>query len=72
VVAFVQRPGPATRLGLGDLALQWLTNLHFGRFNLFTEVLWSVLGLVPAVLSFTGVFMAWHRVFVRKGAPLDR
>jgi uncharacterized iron-regulated membrane protein len=52
--------------------LQWLSNLHFGRFNLFTEVLWSALGLVPAVLSFTGVFMCCHRIFVRKGGPLTR
>src|SRR6266849_104457 len=54
---------------LGDLALLWLSNLHFGRFGWFAEALWTVLGLVPAVLSFTGVFMCCHRL-LRKGAPL--
>jgi uncharacterized iron-regulated membrane protein len=56
--------------GLGDLALLWLSNLHFGRFGWFAEALWTVLGLVPTVLAFTGVFMCCHRLLVRKGAPL--
>jgi hypothetical protein len=30
------------------------------------------IGLVPAALSFTGIFMCCHRLFVRKGAPLPR
>jgi uncharacterized iron-regulated membrane protein len=57
---------------LADLALLWLSNLHFGRFGWFGEALWTVLGFVPAVLSFTGVFMCCHRLLVRKGAPLPR
>jgi uncharacterized iron-regulated membrane protein len=57
---------------LGDMALLWLSNLHFGRFGWFAEALWTALGLVPAVLSFTGVFMCCHRLLVRKGAPLPR
>ena len=67
VVDFLQRPGATARIRSGDLVLQWLSNLHFGRFNVFTEVLWSVLGLVPAIVSFTGAFMCCHRIFVRKG-----
>jgi len=66
-VDFLQPPGITARFGLGDLVLQWLSNLHFGRFNWITEVLWSLLGLVPAVLSLTGTFMCCHRLFVRKG-----
>jgi uncharacterized iron-regulated membrane protein len=72
VVNFLEPPDATSKLRFGDFVLQWLSELHFGRFNWFTEVLWSVLGLVPAVLSFTGMFMCWHRIFVRKGAPLDR
>jgi len=72
LVDFLQPPGTSDKLQFGDLALLWLSNLHFGRFRWFTEGLWTVVGLVPAVLSFTGVFMCCHRLFVRKGAPLPR
>jgi uncharacterized iron-regulated membrane protein len=71
-VDYLQPPGATTALRTGDLALVWLSNLHFGRFNLFTEALWSVLGLVPAILAFTGFFMCFHRIFVRRGGPLAR
>lgn len=72
VVDFLQPPGATARLRFGDVVLLWLSSLHFGRFNWFTEILWSALGLVPAVLSFTGAFMCCHRIFVRKGGPLIR
>ena len=72
VVDFFQPPTATARFRSGDLVLLWLSNLHFGRFNVFTEVLWSVLGLVPAVLSLTGSFMCCHRIFVRKGGLLAR
>jgi uncharacterized iron-regulated membrane protein len=49
-------------VSVGDTALLWLSNLHFGRFSLLSEVIWSVLGLVPAVLSLTGVFVCCHRL----------
>jgi uncharacterized iron-regulated membrane protein len=61
-----------SKLKLGDLALAWLSNLHFGRFDWFTEALWTIMGLVPAVLAFTGIFMCCHRLLIRKGAPLPR
>ena len=32
----------------------------------------ALLGLVPAILAFTGMFMCCHRLLVRKGAPLPR
>jgi uncharacterized iron-regulated membrane protein len=71
-VDFLEPPSGGTKLRAGDLILQWLSNLHFGRFNWFTESIWTLLGLVPAVLSFTGMFMYCHRIFVRKGKPLER
>jgi uncharacterized iron-regulated membrane protein len=50
-----------------DSALFWLSQLHFGRFGgLFSEALWSLIGLVPAVLAFTGVFVCCRRVFYKK------
>lgn len=65
-------PGPSDKLRFGDQLLTWLSNLHFGRFNLATEVLWASIGLVPAVLAFTGIFMCCHRLLIRKGAPLPK
>jgi len=55
-----------------DPALFWLAQLHFGRFNIFTEVLWSVLGLVPAALAFTGVFICCRRIMFQKPSRPDR
>jgi uncharacterized iron-regulated membrane protein len=43
-----------------------LTHLHFGRFNGLTEALWTVLGLIPAVLACTGALMWWNRVLSKK------
>ncbi|HTW65210.1 MAG TPA: PepSY-associated TM helix domain-containing protein [Bryobacteraceae bacterium] len=44
----------------------WITRLHFGRFNLVTEILWTALGLAPAVLAVTGALMWWNRVLRKK------
>lgn len=71
IVYALNRAWPAN-LGLGDLALMSLSTAHFGRLNIWTEVLWAFLGLVPAVLAFTGMFMCCHRLLVRKGAPLPK
>jgi uncharacterized iron-regulated membrane protein len=49
-----------------DRGLLWLSQLHFGRFNLFTEALWALLGLTPAVLAFTGTFICCRRVIYKK------
>jgi len=49
-----------------DQGLFWLSRLHFGRFGWFTEVVWSLLGLVPAVLAFTGVFICCRRMIYKK------
>jgi uncharacterized iron-regulated membrane protein len=46
----------------GDFILDWLSKLHFGTFGgLAIKALWAVLGLAPAVLSVTGMFMFWKR-----------
>ncbi len=71
-VDFFEPQTADAKLRTGEELLQWLSNLHFGRFNLFTQALWSLLGLVPAVLSFTGMFMCCHRIFFRNGVPLPR
>lgn len=49
-----------------DPALLWLSNLHFGRFGWFIQAIWVVLGLVPAILAFTGVFICCRRVIFKK------
>ena len=49
-----------------DQGLFWLSQLHFGRFGWFAEALWSLLGLVPAVLAFSGVFICCRRMIFKK------
>jgi uncharacterized iron-regulated membrane protein len=56
----------------GDIALTWLSRLHFGRWRNpgwgpWLKAVWAVVGLVPAVMFVTGVVMWWQRV-VRKRA----
>ncbi len=46
--------------------LFWLSEMHFGRFGWFTQAVWLVVGLVPAVLAFTGVFICCRRVIYGK------
>jgi uncharacterized iron-regulated membrane protein len=49
-----------------DQGLSGLSQLHFGRFGWFSTALWTLLGLVPAVLAFTGVFICCRRVIYKK------
>jgi uncharacterized iron-regulated membrane protein len=58
------RLDPADRVV--DRALFALTALHFGRFGLVTQVIWAIVGLVPAVLAFTGIFICCRRVIFKK------
>jgi uncharacterized iron-regulated membrane protein len=51
---------------LTDTVSFWLAQLHFGRFTLVSKAIWVVLGLVPAVLAFTGVFICCRRMMLRK------
>jgi uncharacterized iron-regulated membrane protein len=47
----------------GDIALEWLAKLHFGRFaGVKTKALWAFMGLVPPALFVTGALMWWNRV----------
>ena len=54
----------------GDIALEWLPRLHFGRWRDPTwgpwlKALWAIVGVVPAIMFVTGLLMWWNRV-VRK------
>jgi uncharacterized iron-regulated membrane protein len=50
----------------GDIALAWLSRLHFGRWqNGALKALWAAVGIVPAAMFVTGLIMWWNRV-VRK------
>lgn len=55
---------PATDLGASFLSL--MAQLHVGRFNGFTQALWAVVGLIPAVSAVTGALMWWNRVLRKK------
>lgn len=48
-----------------DQSLEWLSLLHFGRFGWFAEAVWTLVGLVPALLSITGVFLCCRRVIFK-------
>lgn len=52
-----------------DPTLLWLGNLHFGRFGWFAEAVWVVIGLVPAVLALSGVFLCCRRVMFKAASP---
>jgi uncharacterized iron-regulated membrane protein len=67
LVDYVSDPNPEL-LGErpGDIALAWLSRLHFGRWpNPTLKALWAVLGVAPAIMFVTGAIMWWNRV-VRK------
>lgn len=49
-----------------DQVLYCLSELHFGRFNRFTEAVWAAVGLVPGTLAFTGTFICCRRVIFKK------
>ena len=50
-------------LRTGDIALEWLAKLHFGRFaGVKTKALWAFMGLIPPALFVTGALMWWNRV----------
>ena len=55
----------------GDLALEWLPRLHFGRWRdpvwgPWLKAVWAIVGLAPAVMFVTGVIMWWNRVVRRR------
>lgn len=53
----------------GEAFLLLLIKLHFGRFGgLTVRILWTLLGLLPAVLFVTGFVVWWRRVVRRRMA----
>jgi len=55
----------------GDIALTWLTRLHFGRWRDPTwgpwlKPVWAAVGLAPAIMFVTGTIMWWNRVVRRR------
>ena len=50
---------------VGNVAAS-LVQLHFGRLDSFTKVVWVLVGLVPAMLAFTGMFVCCRRVILKK------
>jgi uncharacterized iron-regulated membrane protein len=60
----------------GDIALTWLSRLHFGRWREpgwgpWLKAAWAVVGLVPAIMFVTGVLMWWNRVVRRRRPARD-
>jgi uncharacterized iron-regulated membrane protein len=56
----------------GDVVLQWLARLHFGRFGGWPiKALWTVLGLIPLILFITGAVMWWNRVLRPRFFPVS-
>jgi uncharacterized iron-regulated membrane protein len=61
----------------GDIALMWLSRLHFGRWRdpgwgPWLKAAWAVTGAVPALMFVTGVIMWWNRKIrhrVARNAP---
>ena len=64
VFDFLYRIDPSDRLA--DRLLFAMSVMHFGRFNVVTQVVWSIVGLVPAVLALTGAFICCRRVIFNK------
>ncbi len=51
----------------GDLVLQWLIRLHFGTFfGAVSKTLWLFLGLIPAILSISGLVLFWTGIKRRR------
>lgn len=49
-----------------DESLFWLSALHFGRFGWLAQLVWCTLGLGPALLSLSGIFICCRRVIYQK------
>ena len=63
-VDYLEPPDPVSLVPRrGDIALEWLAKLHFGRFaGIKTKWTWAILGVIPPVLFITGAVMWWNRV----------
>jgi uncharacterized iron-regulated membrane protein len=57
----------------GDIALTWLSRLHFGRWRdpgwgPWLKATWAVVGVVPAIMFVTGGVMWWNRKIRHRAA----
>ncbi len=57
----------------GDVALTWLSRLHFGRWREpgwgpWLKATWAIVGVVPAILFVTGTIMWWNRKIRHRAA----
>jgi uncharacterized iron-regulated membrane protein len=53
----------------GDVALAWLSRLHFGRWqSSWLKALWALIGVAPALMFVTGAIMWWNRVVRQRPA----
>lgn len=50
----------------GNRFLFWLARFHFGRMGWFPQAVWTIVGLIPAILSVTGILMWWNRVLRKR------
>ena len=60
----------------GDIALTWLSRLHFGRWREpgwgpWLKAAWAAFGLIPAIMFVTGTLMWWNRVVRRRRSAGD-
>lgn len=61
----------STRWNVGERISTSIYSIHFGSFGgLPIEILWSILGLIPVLLTITGYCMWWNRVLKKKWASL--
>ena len=72
-VATVDRiwgPNPALEPRTGDVVLEWMVRLHFGRWrnSHVLKAVWVIMGLLPAAMFVTGTAMWWHRVVYKRRA----
>jgi uncharacterized iron-regulated membrane protein len=72
-VESISDPDRTVGEGLGDIVLEWLPRLHFGRWRdpvwgPWFKAVWAAVGMVPAVMFVTGVIMWWNRVVRRRRA----
>ena len=64
VVSPLLRLDPAHRYV--DTMFYGLSQVHFGRFGWISKMIWSIVGLVPAILAFTGLFICCRRMIFKK------
>ena len=60
----------------GDIALTWLSRLHFGRWRNpgwgpWLQAAWAFVGVIPAMMFVTGSIMWWNRVVRRRRPARD-